>query len=394
LAGRLVGLAVVAALLCPAAARPASPAPPTDVYGRLPNIDLMRLSPSGDRLAYVRVMGDQRQLVVKDLSGATLIAASASDTKIRRIDWAGEDHLLLTASATRQVFDDREELDQTFVVCLSTRKYFQVFATNPAIMRATFGFYRAVQRDGHSYGYIGGVTLTKTLGFDPSFDQNSYADLYRVDLDTGDAVIAAKGRDRPHEWVLGADGEELAHAQYAESAAEWTLRTGVEGGPVLATIHEPLGEVELEGLGRTPGTVVVEKAQPEEWSLADGSHAELPSDGLIENYVHDPTTGRLVGLWLAGDLRVQQFYDPILRAKQAAFKKALGDSALIQSWSADFKRLVISPRATATPAAIGWRTERPSNPTATATPSCRTPMSVRPASSSIRPPTGSRSTES
>lgn len=339
--GRFPWFAVVAALLIPVAANSAPPPLPTDVYGRLPNIDLMQLSPSGEKLAYVRVAGDQRQLVVKDLSGSLLFVASASDAKIRDIDWAGEDRVLLTASATRSVFDDRQELYQTFVVNLVTHKYFQVFATNPAIMHATFGFYRAVDQAGRWSGYIGGITLTKTLGFDATFNQDNFVDLYRVDLDTGEAVIAAKGRDRPHQWALDAGGEVLAHAQYAQSSAEWTLRTGVEGGQLLATIHEPLGEVELEGMGRTPGTIVVDKATPEEWSLADGAHAALPSDRLIQSYIHDPATGRLVGTSLAGDTPGQQFYDPILRAKQAAFRKALGASTLILSWSADFRRLIL-----------------------------------------------------
>jgi dipeptidyl aminopeptidase/acylaminoacyl peptidase len=94
-------------------------------------------------------------------------------------------------------------------------------------------------------------------------------------------------------------------------------------------------------MGRAPGTVVVDKAAPEEWTLADGSHAALPSDHLIEDYLHDPTTGLLVGITVAGDTPGQEFYDPVLRAKQAAFRKALGASTRILSWSADFKRLVL-----------------------------------------------------
>ncbi len=340
--GRFLWFAVVAALLSFDVANAAPPAPlPTDVYGRLPDITLMQLSPSGEKLAYVRVVGDQRQLVVKDMSGATLMIAAVSNDKVRDLDWAGEDHLLLTISNNRQVFDERDEVFQTMVVNLTTRKFFQVFAVNPAIMHATFGFHRAIARDGHWYAYIGGITLNKTLGFDPTFDQESFVDLYRVDLDTGESVIAAKGRDRPHEWVVDANGTVLAHAQYAENTAEWTLRTGDEGGQLLTTVHEPLGEVGLMGFGRAPGVVVVDKAVPEEWSLADGSHAELPSDGRIEAYMHDPMTGRLVGVRLEGDRPAEQFYDLALKAKQVAFRKALGPSTLVLSWSADFKRLIL-----------------------------------------------------
>jgi dipeptidyl aminopeptidase/acylaminoacyl peptidase len=37
----------------------------------------------------------------------------------------------------------------------------------------------------------------------------------------------------------------------------------------------------------------------------------------------------------------QQFFDPVLKARQAALQKALGGNVKIQSWSADFKRLIL-----------------------------------------------------
>jgi dienelactone hydrolase len=334
-------IAVIAAFLAPRVAVSAPTPLGAEVYGRLPNIDLMQLSPSGDRFAYISVSGDKRLLVVKDMAGSVVFRASLADNKIRDLDWAGEDHLLVTASATRDFFDERLEIYQTIVVNLITRKDFVVFATNDAVMQATFGFHRAISQGGHWYGLLGGVTMSKTRGFEATFNNDSLVELYRVDLDTGEAVIAASGRQRPHEWALSADAELAAHSEYAEETGDWSLWTGSEGSRLLATFHEPLEDIDLAGLGRTPGTVVVSKAVPEELSLADGAHVPLPADRLIDGYIHDPMTGRLVGVWLGGDRLEQQFYDPVLKALQAAFRKALGGSPRIVSWSADFKRMVL-----------------------------------------------------
>jgi dipeptidyl aminopeptidase/acylaminoacyl peptidase len=333
-------LAILSLAMGASASPPPAPLGP-EVYGRLPNIEMMRLSPSGEKLAYITVAGDHRGLIVKDLSGAVLFNASLADNKIRDIDWAGDDHLLVTASSTRGFFDEHLELYQTVAINLITRKSFMVFETNPSIMHDTFGFHRAVSQGGHWFGFIGGVTLSKTRGFDATFNDYSFVDLYRVDLDTGEAAIKATGQQRQHEWALDDAAHIVAHSEYAQDTADWTLRADSQGDRLVTTFNEPLGEVGLAGLGRTPGTVVVAKKVPEEWSLSDGPHVPLPSDGLIEGYMHDQTTGRLVGVWLAGDRWAQQFYDPLLKARQTAFRKALGDTVRIASWSADFKRMIL-----------------------------------------------------
>jgi len=321
----------------------ASPPPSlsTDVYGRLPNIEMMQLSPSGERLAYVVVSDEHRQLVVKDLAGKAIFEASVGDNKVRAIDWAGEDHVLVTVSVTHAFFGYHDEFAHMVVLNLATRKSFAVFANDDAIMHATFGYHGAVNKDGHWYGYVGGATLNKTRGFDASFNENSFIDLYRVDLDSGESELAATGQQRPHNWALTADGTVVAHSEYMEKTGDWSLTIGTEGGATLATLKAPLDDVNLVGLGRTPRTVVIDKATPEEWSLEDGVHTLLPADGLIDGYLFDPATRRLVGVTLAGDRSEQQFYEPVLKARQMALRKAIGPTVWLTSWSADFRRLVL-----------------------------------------------------
>ena len=62
---------------------------------------------------------------------------------------------------------------------------------------------------------------------------------------------------------------------------------------------------------------------------------------MIDDYIFDPTSRRLVGVWLAGDTVEQQFYDPVLKAKQASLRKALGGDPILQAWSADFHAMIV-----------------------------------------------------
>ena len=72
------------------AASDASAAPSVESYGRLPAIDNVSLSPSGDRYAYIAVDGETRKLVVGTVGGdKALLASSVGKAKVVSVSWAG-----------------------------------------------------------------------------------------------------------------------------------------------------------------------------------------------------------------------------------------------------------------------------------------------------------------
>jgi dienelactone hydrolase len=326
----------------PFLASAASPVPLSpDVYGRQPNVSYLTLSPSGGLYAYINVTNGERQLKVKDLAGNLKLVAALAQDKVRAVQWADDDHIVLTMSKTSGNFSEIYEHVSTLILNVRTAKNFYVFQDCSGIFHATYGFHGAANLNGRWYGFFGGLTMQKTRGFDATFNSEGFVELYRVDLDRGGCEIAARGQGADHEWALDAKGAVVAHALYEERYGTWTLRAGAEGGDILTTIHAPLAEVNLAGLGRTPGAVLIDKAIPEEWSLTSGAHAELPTDGVVTDYIFDPTTRRLLGVWLGGDVPRQQFFEPVLKARQTALQKALGGNVKIESWSADFKRLIL-----------------------------------------------------
>ena len=77
----------------------AGAAPPLEIYGSLPGFEMAKLSPSGQRIAMIGVIGDERRLSV--LEGKDLILTAAVGTqKVRELHWAGNGTVLLKLSNT------------------------------------------------------------------------------------------------------------------------------------------------------------------------------------------------------------------------------------------------------------------------------------------------------
>lgn len=72
--------------------------PPIEAYGRLPAIDHVTLSPSGDRLAFVAADGESRKLFVRTVAGQPLAVMPLGDKKLRDVYWGG-DRFVVSRSA-------------------------------------------------------------------------------------------------------------------------------------------------------------------------------------------------------------------------------------------------------------------------------------------------------
>ncbi len=95
---------------------PAGP-PPLEAYGQLPGLEDMQISPNGELLAFVRTDGDQRTIVIQRTDQPKLVASlAAGATKLRRLRWADDRHLLITVSTTARVQDIEGSKREWFIV--------------------------------------------------------------------------------------------------------------------------------------------------------------------------------------------------------------------------------------------------------------------------------------
>ncbi len=134
---RIVALcALVAGLapgwMSPALAAPPEP-PPVEAYGRLPAMDLVDISPSGERLAFVASDGEGRKLFVRTVAGQPLAVVPLAEKRLRDVYWGGERFVIFLISEQRRLAVDVPASDYTagFVLDVETRK------TTPIFGRAT-----------------------------------------------------------------------------------------------------------------------------------------------------------------------------------------------------------------------------------------------------------------
>ena len=74
---------------------------PLEVYGRLPSLEDVALSPDGSRIAFVRTTQDTRLIAVLSLvDNKVLGALRIGEQKLRQVAWADNNHLMIVTSAT------------------------------------------------------------------------------------------------------------------------------------------------------------------------------------------------------------------------------------------------------------------------------------------------------
>ena len=323
-------------------------APPLEAYGRLPAVELMRLSPSGDKFAFVAVSGEERKLYVATLAGKALIASPVGQTKVRDAEWAGDDHLLVTTSSTvdlRAEFQFKYELASVVQIDVSNTKGFTVFKDEKEIAPVVLDRFGAGAAGSRWYGYFGGITFERSVSRGFVFD-HGWADLYRVDLETGHPELLMRGAPDLENWVVTPDGTVAATERYDQRSGQWRLLAGGVTGRAVMERTAPIGQVGTEGLGRTAGTVTViddtgDRTHIEEVSLKDGAITRLLDDVGAESLIHDPSTGLLIGALTVGEPGAV-FLDPKLEAIYTDMRKAFPEFRLrLESFSRGLDRMIV-----------------------------------------------------
>ena len=332
----------VAGLGAPAQGAP----PPIDAYGRLPAVEDVSLSPTGQRYAVITVVGGDRRLVAMTVDGSkVLFAGDLGKTKARAVEWADEDHLLVSLTATAKLGIEFtrtiNELEAVVVINVKTQKRFGVFKGRYGVAEAVWGEYGLATFGGHSYGYFGGTSYVE------GYMEHVFPDLYRVDLDTGDLLVAAKGGENTDGWLVSPTGAVLARSKYTDASGDWSVITGVFGGKTLASGQNPFEGAGTLELGRTPDLVLIEHPSSsgpiyEQTPLAGGRAEIVPESADIAETLFDRSTRLWIGRSVRGDIPDYVMFDSVVAAKVRGMCKAFpGLSVSLRSWSDDFNRMVV-----------------------------------------------------
>lgn len=332
--------------------------PPLEAYGRLPAIDLMTISPDGDRFAFVGWTGQERKLFVATVTGKFLIQSPLGQIKARGVAWAGDDHLLVTTSTTADLrsiyFDSKYELDSVVQIDVANSKGFTVFKDATEIVPSVVvGEYGTSGSGGKWQGYFGGIGLKRGVSQQFEFD-HGWPDLYSVDLDTGHTNLVVRGGPGIGGWTVAPDGTVVAHEDYDDHTGHWRLVSGALAGRTVVERTSPIGAIALAGLGRTPDTVLVidntgDRSTVDEVSMKDGSAQRLYDDIGVDRYLHDPSTHLLLGA-LEDDGVGAVFFDPKLTERYAKIQRAFpGLRAHLVSFSHGMNQVIVATEGAGDP---------------------------------------------
>jgi dipeptidyl aminopeptidase/acylaminoacyl peptidase len=337
---RLV-VALFAALVCSPAA-----AAPLEAYGKLPNIEEVSISPSGHALAMVLTTGEERVLVVHDLStNKPLLRAAAGNLKVRSVEWAGDRHLLIVTSVTASpmfIRNARREWMMGFLYDLETKKAQQLLRNIGDIqgMNTLSGMPQVRTVKGKPVVFMEGVVFSGGRG---------RLSLFRQELDTNASRLIEEGGEDTRDWILGPDGSVLAEERYDDRTGRWSLRINSGRGWRDAFTAQDLNDPPSAlGLGRDGKSVVVVREDDDGKVVWQETGAEGPVGEPIVAYdnqaaIYDPVDGRLIGhAVLAGDELRYTFFDPAdARVWNAVVKAYPGEAVRLVSWSQDRRKIVV-----------------------------------------------------
>lgn len=333
----------------PAAARPVEPAP-LSAYGSLPSFEMVTLSPSGGRLAFVTVAGEDRTLVLIDVATKEQVGGAAvGQVKIRNLDWIGEDRVLITTSSS-QSFPDigilEQEMFSAQIYDTTQRKIIPLFDGTRGVLPFLFDNVRIVDRED------GPRILARAY----AFENPERVDLFRIDLASGRGRLEEVMGRRVRGFILAPSGESIARSEYEPGSQVWSLllRNGSSFRETWRTTA-PLDAPYLVGLGMRGDSIIVRALRPDmsqpgredaeyfDVNLETGAWRPVRFEFRPDSLLFHPVTRRMIGAAQAtNNGPVYALADPAADALWARVQQRFaGHSPNLVGWSNDLQKAVV-----------------------------------------------------
>ncbi len=201
---------------------------PLDIYGRLPSLEDVIVSPDGKRIAYVKTQGDERALAVVALDPPALLGGvKIGSAKLRHAEWIDNDRILITLSGTwTPMFSSQRAYEQNHLLIYNinahtlkepsfnipdTKTYDVVAGTNVRNV------------DGQAILYVHGWVLS---------NWNVEPALYKFAGDRH-AIVVDTSHMNTH-WLLDEAGRIAAQIAYDSETRHWEIRTRSGSGMAVA----------------------------------------------------------------------------------------------------------------------------------------------------------------
>lgn len=252
------------------------------------------------------------------------------DTKPRGLNWAGNDMVLVTNSATTSLGPDftapKYELTGTIIVPLDGGTVQSVFEHNRSVGHITQGHYGIRNVGGTWQGFFGGIALDVQGG--EVHWRHGRTTLYRVGLPQNNIRVAAPPAAENHyrDWLIDAQGQVAVILDVDASNGTWRILNSRKDELIRGV--DPTGDVGLLCFSHD-GASVIYSVEGEDGNtrwfsvpLAGGTATEFLPDTSIDRFYTDDLTGQLTGYLASGENATPIFFDPKRQAAASKIFKA------------------------------------------------------------------------
>lgn len=250
-----------------------------EIYGNLPGIRSVVISPDGKHYAFIRAEGDNEYFVVTEVgTGEIKAAANASSLKARSLFFVTNKHLILRASQTTRTpgYRGRLESSAAFSFNIETEKVRMLLRNTKDIHPAQSGL-----------GRILGFNEAEELVYMPAFHQygtNPY-NLYKVKLSNGRGKVHAKGTKHTLDWFVGDNGVVLAREEYDEDEKEHRIQSKLSGSwETVYSLKTALRRIGVEAVSADQKSLLIVKGS--------GDREAVYSLSLVDGTIDGPLFSR------------------------------------------------------------------------------------------------------
>ena len=323
--------------------------PPLEAYGAMPTVDLMVISPSGDRIAYRLTTSHQDVIAVVDLNKKEMVSGvSVEDISVRQLRLIDDNTLIIIAGRSAEVFGFHGQFDMSaaFRFDVSTGSLDKLLYSAKDLYPAQSGLGRiiATTDDGES------LLMPAFHSYDAYLADPKYG-VYSVNLETNKAKMIEKGTFSAIDWFADESGQIVTRVDFVDSDdlyQVWSLSGEKKKIFELETSIPPLGPV-----GMMSGDDAMVYAT---WTR-DSDHPTFYrmgiSDGDISGPIIDSSeygveavlsdVNRVVhGFQYSGFAPTYTFFNSELDSRVGNIVARMeGTSGTIVSWSKDFDDILV-----------------------------------------------------
>jgi dipeptidyl aminopeptidase/acylaminoacyl peptidase len=319
---------------------------PLEVFGRLPTLEDVVISPDGSKLAFVRTREDKRTLLVGLLKGAeTLGGVRVGDTKLRGVKWIDDDNLLATISSTSLppfgYLGDMSEWYQltTYSVSKNRLAPLSFDVDREKTFNVVVGTTAVRDVEGRPLLYVPGYYVT----------DRTLPGLFTFSIPERRARLIAKGPEPITDWLIDESGRIAAQFVYHDNSKLWEIRarkddrlTLVASGTAAIDMPRVLGF-------SADGTAVIVRFVENGNSVwkplfvKDGTWGPpLEKGAAFARVIEDRKSGRIIGgVREVGDIQYV-FFDNELQAHWNAVLRAFPNERVhLVSHSDDYSKMVV-----------------------------------------------------